>query len=171
MGPGVRYGIDRENYGGKTVALVSVAAAIPALIAFWGTFDIARGVFAVTYFAVILCWYILLRPMLICVNCHYYGKTCLYGLGKVAPLVFRRDIGNDVWGIRLGRFFWPYWYIGVPALGFAFLLVSNFEWRTVVYAGVFGGASVAYFLIDRSFYCGDCLCRLKESRRSYETGR
>jgi hypothetical protein len=138
---------------------VTAGTAAPPLIGFWGTFDLGRGIFATVYLAVCLLWFIVIQTKLVCTNCAYYDKVCARGLGKLAPLLYRQGTGLDVWGGRLGRVFWPYWYAGVPLLGFALLLIFRFSWATLIFAAVFVVAAALSLIINRTQCCTNCLVR------------
>ncbi len=119
----------------------------------------ARGFFASAYLAVCFFWYIVIQPKLVCSNCAYYGKVCPSGLGKLSVLLYRPGPGYDVRGAKVARMFWRYWYAGVPALGFAYLLVFRFSRSTAIFAVAFLGATALYFLVHRKLCCADCLVR------------
>jgi hypothetical protein len=153
------YILGRERFSAKTVALVTAVTALPPLIAFWGTFDFARGFFASAYLAVCFFWYIVVQPKLACSNCAYYGKVCPSGLGKLSVLLYRPGPGYEVWGAKVARIFWRYWYAGVPVLGFAYLLVFRFSLSTAIFAVAFLAATALYFLVQRKLCCADCLVR------------
>lgn len=159
MTGGNTYIFGRERYSAKTVTLVTVVTALPPVIGFWGTFDVARGFFASTYLAVFLLWYLIIQPKLVCTNCSYYDRVCARGLGKVSASLYRAGTGHDVWGTRLSRIFWPYWYAVVPALGFLYLLISSFSWPTVIFAAAFGATTVVAFFVRRNYCCVNCLIR------------
>jgi hypothetical protein len=166
------YPFGYENFSWKTVALVTAATAAPVLAGFWGIFDVAAGIPASIYLIVCVGWYIVVQPRLRCASCDYYGKTCARGLGKLVPLVFKRDPAEahvNVWGERLGRIFWPYWYLGVPAAGFAFILAFRFSGLNVVYAGAFTAAAAVSILVDRYVCCNRCKRRRSCFRSPYRS--
>lgn len=142
-----------------------MVTALPPVLGFWGTFDIARGFFASAYLALCVFWYVIIQPKLVCTSCAYYDGVCARGLGKVSALLYRAGPGNGVWGTRLGRIFWSYWYAGVPALGFLYLLIFRFSWATVIFAAAFFATVALAFFVGRNYCCVGCLVR-NSCRRS-----
>ncbi|UCH77761.1 MAG: hypothetical protein JSU81_08530 [Candidatus Coatesbacteria bacterium] len=159
MTNGSLYPFGRESYSKKAVIFVTAVTALPALIGFWGTFDVGRGFPASIYLAVCLFWYVVVQPKLICTHCAYYGKVCARGLGAVAQLLYRSGTGHEVWGARLGKVFWPWWYAGLPAAAFAYLLLFRFSWLVVVFAAGFVVTSALALLVNRNQCCLNCLMR------------
>lgn len=153
------YIFGRERYSAKAVCFVTAVTALPPVIGFWGTFDIAHGVFASAYLAVCLFWYIVVQPKLVCANCVYYDSVCARGLGKVAALLYRPGSGYEGWGAKIAAFFWRYWYAGVPTCGFLYLLIFRLSWPTVIFAAFFVAAALAAYLVSRNYCCVNCLVR------------
>ena len=154
------YNFTREEPPVRIIVLLTGVTAAAALVAFWGTFDLAKGIYAIVYLAVTVAWYVFFQVRLLCTNCVYYNERCPRGLGKVAPHLFRRDSGAAVIGGKLAMVFWPYWFIGVPVVGFALALVSHFRWTTFVYGVVFGVAAGATAYVQRRFCLTDCACNV-----------
>jgi len=73
------------------IVLLNLAELLAALAL--GLVLVARlGWWAVLAFAVVGCLGLVLSLAYGCTRCHYYGKVCGLGLGKIAPLVFcQRD--------------------------------------------------------------------------------
>lgn len=154
-----RYIFGRERHSAKAVCLVTVVTALPPVIGFWGTFDVARGIFASAYLAVCFFWYIVVQPKLVCTSCAYYDGVCARGLSKIAALLYRPAVGHDGWEAKLAAYFWRYWYAGVPACGFLYLLVFHFSWITVIFCAAFVAAAVSAYLLTRNYCCVDCMVR------------
>lgn len=154
-----RYIFGRERYSAKAVILVSVLTALPPIVGFWGTFELVRGYFASIYLAVCVFWYIVVQPKLVCASCAYYGGVCARGLSKISELLYRPNAVRGGWGEKLAVYFWRYWYAGVPAGGFLYLLAFRFSWQTAVFFMVFVASAVAAYLIFRNYCCVNCLAR------------
>jgi hypothetical protein len=169
---GSLYPFGRESFSKKAVILVTAVTALPALIGFWGTFDVGRGFLASIYLAGCLFWYVVVQPKLICTHCAYYGKTCARGLGAVARLLYRSGTGHEVWGARLGKVFWPWWYVGLPAAVFIYLLLFRFSWPAVAFAAGFAVTSALALFVNRNYCCVNCAmrtaCRRSPFRESEE---
>jgi len=169
---GSLYPFGRESFSKKAVIFVTTVTALPALLGFWGTFDVGRGFLASIYLGVCLFWYVVVQPKLICTHCAYYGKVCARGLGMISRLLYRSGTGHEVWGARLGKVFWPWWYVGLPAAAFAYLLAFEFSWATVVFAAGFAVSSAAALFVNRNQCCLVCLmraaCRRSPFRESEE---
>jgi hypothetical protein len=153
------YVFGRDTFPPRTVVLVSAATALPALIGFWGTFDLIKGIYASVYLIGVIAWYLLIQVKLRCANCRYYNKLCPRGLGKLAPRLYRADTGAPALGGKLAKWFWPLWFAGLPALAFLLLLAIDFSWTTLVFAGAFAVTTPVYFIIERRFCCAECLNR------------
>jgi len=154
-----RYLFGRDTFPPRTVVFVSIATVLPALIGFWGTFDLIKGIYASVYLIGVIAWYLLIQVKLRCTNCRYYNKLCPRGLGKLAPHLYRADTGAPALGGKLARWFWPFWFAGLPTLGFLLLIAFDFSWTTLVFAGVFAVTAPTYFIIERRFCCAECLNR------------
>jgi hypothetical protein len=154
-----RYIFGRESYSVKAVCLVTFVTALPPVIGFWGTFDIAGGIFASAYLAVCLFWYIVVQPKVVCTSCAYYNGVCARGLGKIAALLYRPTVDQDGGGPKLAVIFWRYWYAAVPACGFIYLLIFRFSWMTVIFCGAFVTTAVLAYLVTRNYCCADCQAR------------
>ncbi len=149
---------------GRVIAAVAGITLTP-LAGFWCSFDVARGVYASVYLAVCILWFLIIYPKAMCVNCARYDKRCARGLGKVAALLFRPDTGSEIWGIRLSRVFWPYWFFGVPALGVTLVLVFHPSWRAVAYAAVFAVCALFSWTVEKRVSVPEC----EDARRDYRS--
>jgi hypothetical protein len=145
-----------DGFSLKRIILVNLATIAAALVGFWGTFDFLGGVYASVYLAVVAAWYIIIQVRFLCASCYYYNKPCPRGLGKIAPHLFRRDSGAPAIGNKLARIFWPYWYFGLPALGFAALLLFHFRWLTVFFAAAFAVTGAVSAVVNRQWCCREC---------------
>lgn len=155
-----RYGsrTSSDVYSAKAVAVLTAAITVAAVAGFWATFDLFKGIYASVYLAVCALWYLLLQTKLRCVNCRYFDRTCGRGLGRIASLLFRADSGSELWGARLARVFWPYWFFVVPTLGIIYILVFHFTWLELIYGAVFGVAAVSAFIVDWRVWRGPDGC-------------
>lgn len=154
----------RDSFRPRTVVLVNAATIIPALLGFWGTFDLLNGIYASIYIIGVMAWYVLIQVKLRCSNCRYYNKLCPRGLGKLAPHLYRADTGAPALGGKVAKWFWPFWFAGLPAAGFLILIGLEFSWSTLIFAAAFALATPIYFIVERKFCCAECINRMSCGR-------
>jgi len=116
------------------------------------------GWWAVLAFAVVGCLGLILSLAYGCTRCHYYGRVCGLGLGKIAPLVFRQRQQGDFGRALSQTVAWT--LVGLTlALPLAAGLVS-----LNAGSGLFGLAQLGVFLAlvfvialtHSRFVCGHC---------------
>lgn len=139
------------------IVLLNLAELLAALAI--GLMLVAQlGWWAVLAFAFVGCLGLILSLAYGCTRCHYYGRVCGLGLGKIAPVVFRQRQQGDFGKALSQTVAWT--LVGLtPALPLAAGLVS-----LAAGSGLFGLAPLGAFLalvfviaVTHSRYvCGHC---------------
>jgi hypothetical protein len=94
-----------------------------------------------------------------CIDCHYYGKVCAFGKGKLCSLMFkrgdpRRFVEREVsWSKVLPDLMVP----ALPVIGGAILLVRDFSWPLVALLAILLALSLGGNVVIRgSLACKHC---------------
>lgn len=106
-------------------------------------------------FAVVMLGFVLRRDL--CTHCHYYGKNCHCGWGKLSAALFEKGSGNQKRGAILAGMTWGLLML-VP-LGFAVVqLVVFFSIGYAIYLLVFLITVILNLVIHKKD-CSECAMR------------
>lgn len=144
-----------ENYPLWMVILTNIH---PISIYILGAFILSGLgiIFTILYLLFCLCMEI--RLLKSCVNCHYYGKTCAFGKGRLSALLFKRGdpdlfYQEDItWYAVLPDFL----VLLFPLAGGIILIISSFNWITLLLIISILILSLAGNAFIRSLTCKYC---------------
>ena len=150
-----------EDYPCSTVAVSNAQTLLTYLL----------GAYLVSFYGVLwaglyvaFCIYLEYRLLSqSCVNCHYYGKTCAFGRGRLSALLFHRGSARK---FSQRKFSWadllPSLLVSiVPVLAGAFLLLSGFRWDVLLAIALL----VLFFTAGNSYVRGSLACKFCRQRK------
>lgn len=154
---------DSESYENFPVGIVLLANAFGVTIYAIGAYVMARcGIWWVVLYLLYCAWIEarLLRGS--CVNCHYYGKLCAFGKGKLCSLLFKK---GDPQKFSEGQIRWvdlvPDFLVSIiPLIAGIVLLIMSFSWLILALLIVLVGLSSA----GNAFVRGSYACKYCKQR-------
>ena len=85
-------------------------------------------------FLIIMLLFVLRKHL--CTHCHYYGKLCSTGWGKLSALMFKKNSGNYQLGIRLAGITWML-ATAIPIVGIILTLILNYSFSNLIFLILF----------------------------------
>jgi len=116
------------------------------------------GWWAVVAFAIAGCLGLILSLAYGCARCHYYGRLCGLGLGKIASLLFRQRDRSEFGGTLSQTVAWTLvgLTLAIPLAAGLISLASGSSLLGLAALGVFLALVVIIVLTHSRYVCGHC---------------